>query len=391
MNKSTLDKIVSRWDRLSARERHQLVQRFSAQITLLNEVLNALNDGVIIFDHDGSISFVNKAAARIYGREVREMVDIPFETLAGQTCTWEELSTSGNAITRDLQVHYPEPRHYRFFMAPLGSEVKEGESRQYLLLIQDETEKVAKSEIEAEAEQMSLLSFLASGVAHELGNPLNSLGLNLQLMQRKLNANGDKPPSAAQAQTIAQLLDSSLSEVKRLDTLIKQFLQSMRPSTPQAIKLDINKLIRKVLEVLEPEIAARGVSIHEELAEDIPLLDADEGQIFQVFYNLIRNAYQSIPEGTGGILIATSCNDADVIIQVSDTGCGISHEIMGNLYEPFRTTKESGNGLGLLIVRRIVKAHGGSLGLSSREGEGTTVSITLPRAERITRLLPVAE
>ncbi len=387
MNKSTLDKIVSRWDRLSSRERHQLVQRFSAKITLLNEVLHVLNDGVIIFDHDGAISFVNKAAARIYGREVRDMMDIPFETLAGHTCTWQELSTSGKAITRDLQVHYPEPRYYQFFMSPLGSDALEGTPREYLLLIQDDTEKIVKGEIEAEAEQMNLLSFLASGVAHELGNPVNSLGLNLQLMKRKLDRADGNPPSEAVVETLSQLLDNSLSEVKRLDTLIQQFLQSMRPSAIKSTKVDINQLIRKVLDVLAPEIAARGVSLHEELAEDIPLLEADEGQLFQVFYNLIRNAYQSITQGEGGILIHTSSNDADVIIQVSDSGCGISHEVMGNIYEPFRTTKKNGNGLGLLIVRRIVKAHGGSLGLSSREGEGTTVSITLPRAERITRLL----
>ncbi len=385
MNKSALDKIVDRWERLSARERHSLVVRFRDQITLLNEVLNALNDGVIIFDHKGSVSFVNQSAAQIYGREMREIMELAFEQLVGHTCTWKELSTSGCSITRDLQVHYPALRHYHFFMTPLGGEKKD-EAREYLLIIQDETEKINEGEQEAEAEQMNLLSFLASGVAHELGNPVNSLGLNLQLIQRKLSSLSATHGESSH-KTLSTLLENSLSEVKRLDTLIKQFLQSMRPTKLQRSKVDINQVIQRVLESLEPEIAARGVSIHEDLMDVLPELDADEGQLFQVFYNLIRNAYQSITGCDGGILIQTSCSDVDVIIQVSDTGCGISHELMGNLYEPFRTTKKSGTGLGLLIVRRIVKAHGGSLGIASREGEGTTVSIQLPRAERVTRLL----
>ncbi len=382
INRSALDKIVARWDRLSSRERRQLVQRFRDKINQLNEVLNALNDGVIIFDHAGAASFVNHAAARIYGREVREMMEISFETMVGHTCSWEDLSHSGCAITRDLQVHYPEPKNYRFFMTPLGEE--QGEGSEYLLIIHDETEKIAEGEQEAEAEQMNLLSFLASGVAHELGNPVNSLGLNLQLIQRKLAALAEDP----KLNTVSSLVESSLSEVKRLDTLIKQFLQSMRPSTLQRSKVDINLVIRRVLDLLEPEIAARGVSVQEGFMEVLPELDADEGQLFQVFYNLIRNAYQSITEAEGGILIYTSCSDTDVIVQIGDTGCGISHEVMGSIYEPFRTTKKTGTGLGLLIARRIVKEHGGSMGIASREGEGTTVSIQLPRAERVIRLLP---
>ncbi len=381
MKKTLLDKIVDRWDRLSELERRQLVQRFSTELTLLNEVLDAMKDGVIIFDHSGVATLVNRAAAHIYGREAGDLLEMSFETLVGHTCTWAELSSSGYSITRDLQVHYPKSRHYQFFMTPLGTVQEEDEQRAYLLVIEDDTEKIMEGELEAEAEQMNLLSFLASGVAHELGNPVNSLGLNLQLMQRKLRKLPDD-------EGMTDLLSSSLAEVKRLDALIRQFLQSMRPSKLKLSKVEINDVINRVLEQLQPEIAAREIIIHQEFSEKLPLLDADEGQLFQVFYNLIRNAYQSIADSEGGVHIRTSFTDADVIVQVSDTGCGISHEMMGSLYEPFRSTKKSGNGLGLLIVRRIVKEHGGSLGIASREGEGTTVSVTLPRAERMIRLLP---
>ena len=139
---------------------------------------------------------------------------------------------------------------------------------------------------------------------------------------------------------------------------------------------------------LAPEIAPRGVAVQESYCRDLPLIEADPKRLFQVFYNLIRNAYQSIPGPDGCILVLTGYNDTDVRICISDTGTGISHEVMGNMYEPFHTTKKHGNGLGLLIVRHIVREHGGTLGIASREGQGTAVTVTLPRADRVVRLLP---
>ena len=230
---------------------------------------------------------------------------------------------------------------------------------------------------------MNLLSYMASAVAHEIGNPLNSLGLNLQLLQRKLA----KLPEADAAK-LSPLLESALGETQRLDTLLHQFLQSMRPTRLQREPLSLNALIEQVIETLDPEITPRGISVHLELSESLPELSADSTQLFQALYNLIRNAYQSIPGDEGGIYIQTAYNDNDLRIVISDTGTGISHEVMGSMYEPFRTTKRKGNGLGLLIVRRIIKDHGGTLGFASKEGTGTTVTLTLPRADRVIRLLP---
>lgn len=377
MNPQTLDKIVNRLDTLDTAELRQVFLRMAADKGLLQDVFDTLRDGLVLFDREGKARMANKAAAAIYGKPLRELLTLPFEELAGRTISWEDVRGSGIAITRDIQVNYPEPRHYNFLMSP----VAEGE--EYLLLVQDDTEKRTRNEENAEAEQMNLLSFMASAVAHEIGNPLNSLGLNLQLLQRKLR----RLPESDRA-ALEPLVESALGESRRLDTLLKNFLQSMRPTAIKREEVQLNPLIQQVLDVLDPEIAARGVALHLELHDKLPVLHADGGSLFQVFYNLIRNAYQSIPGEDGGILIRTDFNDTDVRIIISDTGTGISHEVMGSMYEPFRTTKKKGNGLGLLIVRRIIKDHGGTLGFASKEGIGTTVTITLPRADRVVRLLP---
>jgi signal transduction histidine kinase len=128
-----------------------------------------------------------------------------------------------------------------------------------------------------------------------------------------------------------------------------------------------------------------------DLAASLPPATLDPGQFQQVFYNLIRNAYQALPGENGRITIRTRVNDYETVISIEDNGTGISPEHMGAIFEPYLTTKPSGSGLGLLIVRRIVREHGGEIAIESEENHGTRVIIHLPRAERTARLLGAPE
>lgn len=378
MNRDTIGKIAARLDKLRPEEVRRLFLRLAAEKGLLQEVCDALRDGIILFDADGSPTFANKAAEAIYGRPRRELLKEPFERLMGGACTWDELRSSQAAIVRDVHVNYPSARQYNFFLSPLSG------GSEFLLLVRDDTELLERHEENAEAEQFNLLSFLAGAVAHEIGNPLNSLALSLQLMERKLR----KLDSPAAQKALGGLVADALAETQRLDTLLHQFLESMRPVHLHRSKMQVNDVIGRVLDLLTPEIAERGVAVQSSLNEDLPAISADPDRLFQVFYNLIRNALQSIPGTEGGISIQTLFNDSDVGIIIGDNGSGISHEVMGNMYQPFRSTRKKGHGLGLLIVRHIVKEHGGTLSITSKEGLGTTITVTLPRADRMTRLLP---
>ncbi len=379
MKRDTVEKIVARMDSMSPAEVRQLFLRLTAEKGLLQDVFDALRDGLILFAADGSARFANKAACTIYNRPARDLLREPFERLVSGTCSWEELTAGKVAIVRDVHVNYPSRRHYNFYVTPLAGE------QEYLLLVRDDTEAQERREENAEAEQFNLLTFLSAAVAHEIGNPLNSLGLTLQLMRRKL----DKA-DAKSRDTMQGLVDDALEEARRLDTLLHRFLESMRPTTPVRTKVQVNDVLRRVLHSLAPEVAERAASVQTTLAEDLPEIIADAEQLFRAFYNLIRNALQSLPGSQGGVSISSSFNDSDIGVTIGDNGSGISHEVMGSMYEPFRSTKTKGHGLGLLIVRHIVREHGGTLSLTSREGFGTTVTLTLPRADRIVRLLPAA-
>jgi signal transduction histidine kinase len=230
---------------------------------------------------------------------------------------------------------------------------------------------------------LNALTLLAAGVAHEIGNPLNSLDIHLQLIERKIRK---LPPSYRQILT--ENMQTARQEIQRLDTILKQFLHAVRPTTPRREPQNLNDILRQTLKLLEPEISSRNIEVNLDLSEKLPKALIDPDQFQQVFYNLLRNAYQAISGDDGLIDIKTRSTETDFIISISDNGTGIPPEQMGSLFEPYRTTKSAGTGLGLLIVRRIIREHGGEIEIHSNPNDGTSILIHLPHTAPSPRLLP---
>ena len=254
------------------------------------------------------------------------------------------------------------------------------------MLVRDLTRTKAEAEETLETERLNALTLLAAGVAHEIGNPLNSLDIHLQLMERKL-----RKFEAGERQQLEEHLQTARDEIGRLDSILKQFLSAVRPSTPQRERGNLNTVLHDSLKLLEPELESRKISVELHLDEELPLLEIDSGQFQQVFYNLLRNAYQALTSDDGRIILRSRASEYEIVFSIEDNGTGISPEHMGAIFEPYRTTKSSGSGLGLLIVRRIVREHGGEISIESEEGEGTRVTIHLPRHQRNVRLLEAPE
>lgn len=382
MKSGFLDKLVARLDRVEPGEVQQIVTRLIQEKGFLENVFEALHEGLIILDPDGKILFLNRAACQFFGLD-------PSSTLGEKISTkirgLDPLSLTGSkqAVSRDIEIFYPDHRLLNFYLSPIDDAKNHEQALGHVMLVRDLTSTHQEAEQNLESERLNALTLLAAGVAHEIGNPLNSLDIHLQLMERKLK----KIPPTAQKQ-LASHLQTARQEIQRLDAILKQFLHAVRPTTPNRQAHDLNSILHHTLTLLEPEIASRNISVELDLAPNLPPAIIDPDQFQQVFYNLLRNAYQAIPGKDGLIDIKTRSTETDFLISITDNGTGISPEHVGSLFEPFRTTKTTGTGLGLLIVRRIIREHGGEIEILSEPDRGTRILIHLPHTTPSPRLLP---
>jgi two-component system, sporulation sensor kinase E len=376
MKPGFLDKLVKRMDRLEPADVQHVILRLINERGFLEKVFEALQDGLILLDANGAVTYVNRAACTFFGfdrdaiigQRLRDNVhDLDLQSLA----------RSGGAVSRDLEIFYPENRYLNFYVTAID----EREDLGFVMLIRDITQTRKLTEEKIESERISALTLLAAGVAHELGNPLNSLTIHLQLLERQL-----RRPKAKDPAKLLEHLDIAQAELKRLDSIIRDFLAAIRPTHPQFQRASLQDLIEESVRFLSPELKQARIAVQVDIQNAVPAMPLDINQMKQALHNLIRNSVQAMPDG-GALTINCSYNDSEVRLSIRDTGRGISSESMSNVFQPFFTTRKTGSGLGLLIVRRIVREHGGELEIESKEGAGTEVTMMLPLVEKRVRLL----
>ena len=382
---TSLDKVLGRLDTLDSVNLTNLVQRLARERGLFEDIFNTLQEGVLVINPDGEIEYANAAAHRLIGLNKDELSGQLLWRLVPGLRSSLGVSLEEGAMpimAREFELTYPEPRTVRLYMVPFQSH-NVGERSRYAVILTDVSRDKASTEERIENERTSSILLLAAGVAHELGNPLNSLNIHLQLIERKLKR---LEASAAEVGKLTDSIEVCRGEVARLDGIINNFLQAIKPQQPDLGEANLVEVLDEVLQFQQNEMLDREVTVEAESVANLPVVMADRNQLKQVFFNVIKNAVEAMEPG-GHLRVRTRFDDDSVFLMFGDTGSGIKQEDMLRLFEPYHTTKPEGNGLGLMIVQRIMREHGGQVGVESKHGVGTVVTLEFPRKDRRVRML----
>jgi signal transduction histidine kinase len=408
MKAGFLEKLIGRLGKIRPEDVQNYFLRLAQEKGFLETVFNSIQEGIIVTDSNGRITYLNEAACELFGLEAENSTGKRLDERV-RGLDWDSLTRSGGPVSRDMEIFYPANRFINFYIVPLLIESREPVARDavsgrprsaaaisdepqsttaataervgHAIILRDITESRRTAQQTLESERLNALTLLAAGVAHEIGNPLNSLNIHLQLMERQA-----RKLDGAQCAELQESIDVARAEINRLDSIVTQFLRAIRPTRPQLRPENVNTIVEEAVRFFAAEIKDRDIVVEQELRSDLPMLALDRDQMKQAFYNVIKNSFEAIKR-RGILHIRTDMDESHVIVRFTDTGGGISAENLSHVFEPYFTTKRSGTGLGLLIVRRIVREHGGELSIESSEGKGLTLTIRLPYIDKRVRML----
>jgi two-component system sensor kinase FixL len=354
-----------------------ITERERAQASLRN-LIDTTQDAIITIDRQGHIELFNQAAERIFGYLREEVIGQNIRLLMPEPYASEHQSyidryeqTGERRVIGRMRTFAAQRKNGQVFPIELSiTEIRSENGVRYSAFIRDISEKIQLQERLVERERLAAIGATAATFAHEVGNPLNSMFMLAQVLERRLR----KQDSAVE-ETVLTPLHNLMSEMQRLLMLLEEFRALARRQPLQLKPLSLPLLIADLCTVEAPYHAARNIGVVREISPDLPLIEADAEKLKQVLINLCKNAVEAMPQG-GTLTLRARNSGGRIRLEVSDTGIGIPTGL--DIFEPFTTTKAQGTGLGLTIARQIVAAHKGTLDYSSLPGQGSTFTIDLP-------------
>lgn len=387
-------KVLSRLERLDAKQIETFITGQLRERRLLEEVLDQLREGIVLSDASMRVVLLNAPARRLLdiedarrgpGESLRRLFSP--EGLNPLLKVLERFEEDRRPIQGErVHVFLRRKKLYEINVSVIEDDTGRGPHVLWLFHDAGSSERVRE---ERERERyLEVLTTLTAGLAHEIRNPLNSLSIHATLVRDQLKQPGKG--GGAETERLRRSADILLEEIARLKRIVDQFLLAARPMKPDRRPTRLDDILEHAVELLAPECESRHIILTAHTDPDLPPIPLDREQLVQVILNLAKNAIEAIAPDTteGRVELRAHLENDHILIEVADNGIGIVERDREKIFEPYYSTKESGSGLGLMVVWRIVKAHGGAIAVDSRPGEGTTFSIALPLDARPVRLLP---
>ncbi len=357
---------------LTINQNYRLINEAYRRIqTYSRNILEHMTDAVIAIDKERRVTLFNRAATQLFKLDAENVLNKPCEIcLSADISPLIDAITIGNTVKDDERTIQFNNRRLITSISTSVLKDENGEIDSAFAVMKDLTEKRNLEESLHRKEKLTAMGQLASGVAHEIRNPLNAIGMISQRLDKEFESTEDK-------KEYHELTKTVVSEVRRINEIIQQFLKFARPPKLDLKRTNVTSLVESTIKLVKTQAQDKGIEIEQNLTP-LPEMLLDQNQIKQVLLNIIQNGIEAI-EGKGQIKVnARVINEREVLIEISDTGMGMNQEALAKIFNLYFTTKPQGTGLGLSLVHQIVSQHDGRIEVESEVGKGTKFSIYLP-------------
>lgn len=402
------ERFLARLDKINKAEIENFVKRTVRERDFITCIFETLTEGIVVIGSQGQVSLLNAAARRILrlpaqGKFIGEDLAALLES-GPLSDLLQSFLAEPRAIQDQEIVLKPNTRKiYNVHLLPI-EESEDGKGfESAALILQDLTPSLDRQMRHTQAEKMASLATLTAGVAHEIKNPLNSLSIHAQLLQRAIRdvaggaakSAGDRHRPALNFERVQKSCEVIAEEVERLRKCVDDFIDAARPRQPSLAPASLNQIVHSVAQAARLEFEERRIHVETLLDTDLPVLMLDEKQVRHALRNLLRNSIEAIeaarrPPEERRITLRTLAAGDSASLVIADTGDGIAPENLPKIFEPYFTTKFNGSGLGLMAVARIMREHDGTVSVSGQEGEGAVFTLEFPVVTRQIKLLSAA-
>lgn len=399
-------RVIERLPKLSAEEVKRVLKDVSKENLMLDSIIESLSTGLVIVDRQWRIIQRNKAANRFLfnssneeqKNDSEEIWNMIFEKEIAQWLKEAAASLKTN-IREDFSTTNSDGS-VRFLAVSIISLVQECEICGYIIHVEDVTQQKTKDVLVRRMENMTGLTNLAAGMAHEIKNPLGAISIHIQLVQKAIQKKRDGDGLLPDRKFLEDHLDIVNEEINKLNDLVMDFLFAVRPVNASFTLSDPDLILQNIADFFTPEFNRSHVEVSLKLKCEKNRLLIDDKLFRQVVVNIAQNAFAAIKvkypecnednsnqEMIGKIVISTIIKDDKFILSISDNGTGMDRETLSRIFEPYYTTKANGTGLGMTMAYKIIKEFNGDIEVKSELGKGSVFFITLPVPQKETKLL----